>query len=317
MSAVSAMLRPIQMRPRRNNVRRSIVAIIVASSLIPVGGASAQAAEPPGETANRPPIIRETTKRSLFNQYVAFTPTVIDESAGVRVELLVDGKLTDSDPSAPYYLGWDVAGQRDGNHMLTLRATDQAGLRSEISRPVVVDRTAPTVTGLSPAHKAFVRGTFTVRANVRDAYGVAAVRLDVDGKRTGVDTRPPYSITVRTKQASWFLFYAFDKAGNLATVERHIFVDTERPTISKIKAPGHRARVRGRVSVTLRAEDDYGPVPRVALVVNGRVVARASKFPYRLTVDTRRQKRTMRVQFRAYDKAGNVKTTKTRIWYRR
>ncbi|BEL08434.1 hypothetical protein Q0Z83_066250 [Actinoplanes sichuanensis] len=58
-------------------------------------------------------------------------------------------------------------------------------------------------------------------------------------------------------------------------------------------------------------------VPRAELLVNGKVVATATKFPYRLTVDTRRQKKTMKVQIRVYDKAGNNRTTPIRTWYRR
>jgi len=208
------MLRPIENVAQRGKVvRKSIVSVIAAALLISGAGTAADASP---RTTGGP---------------------------------LVDGTLRDSDPAAPYYLSWSVYSLRNGSHKLTLRATDEVGLQSEISRTIVVDTTAPTVTGLTPAHKAFVRGTFTVRAaRVSDAYGVAAVELHVDGKRKGRDTKPPYSFTVKIKQASWFDFYALGKAGNLTSIERHIFVDTQAPAISKIKAPGRGARVRGKVS---------------------------------------------------------------------
>jgi hypothetical protein len=267
---------------------------------------------------NDRPVIRDGTKQLLFNRDASFEPTVSDTSDRVRVDLLVDGKVEASDPYAPYYLPFDVYGRRNGSHRLTLRATDPFGQSSEINRTVVVDTTAPTVTGLTPAHKAYVRGTFTVKATkVSDAYGVAQVELYVDGKYKGRDTTAPYSFKVTTKQASWYQWDVLDKAGNYVSIERHIFVDTQAPKIKNLKAPRNKARVHGKVSVTLWPEDDFGLVPRAELLVNGKVVARAKKFPYRLTVDTRKQKKKMKVQIRVYDKAGNVTTTRTRIWYRR
>lgn len=267
---------------------------------------------------NDRPVIQESTKKLLFNADAFFEPTVSDTSDRVRVDLLVDGKVEASRPYAPYYLPLSVYGRRNGNHQLTLRATDPFGQYSEINRTVVFDTTAPTVAGLTPAHKAFVRGSFTVKATkVSDAYGVAQVSLYVDGKYRGRDVVAPYSFKVTTKQASWYQWDVLDKAGNYVSIERHIFVDTQAPRIRNLKAPKNKARVHGKVSVTLWPDDDFGVVPRAELLVNGKVVAKAKKFPYRLTVDTRKQKKTMKVQVRAYDKAGNTTTTKTRIWYRR
>ncbi|MFC7529240.1 Ig-like domain-containing protein [Actinoplanes sp. GCM10030250] len=267
---------------------------------------------------NDRPVIQDDTKQLLFNSDAFFEPTVTDTSDRVRVDLLIDGKVEASNPYAPYYLPFGVYGRRNGSHRLTLRATDPFGQSSEINRTVVVDTIAPTVTGLTPAHKAFVRGTFTVKAaTVRDGHGVAHVELYVDGKFKGRDAVAPYSFKVTTKQASWYQWNVVDKAGNLTSIERHIFVDTQAPKIRKLKAPKNKARVHGKVTVTLQPDDDFGVVPRAELLVNGKVVATAKKFPYRLTVDTRRQKKTMKVQIRVYDKAGNTTTTRTRIWKRR
>jgi len=267
---------------------------------------------------NDRPVIKDSTTRLLFNADASFAPTVSDTSERVRVDLLIDGEAEASDPYAPYYLPFGVYGRRNGSHRLTLRATDPFGQSSEINRTVVVDTIAPAVTRLTPAHKAFVRGSFTVKATkVSDAYGVARVELYVDGKYKGRDSTAPYSFKVTTKQASWYRWDVLDKAGNYAGIERHIFVDTQAPKIRNLKAPKNKARVHGKVSVTLWPDDDFGVVPRAELLVNGKVVAKATKFPYRLSVDTGKQKKTMKVRIRVYDKAGNSATTKTRIWYRR
>jgi hypothetical protein len=266
---------------------------------------------------NDRPAIQDGTKQLLFNGDASFEPTVTDTSDRVRVDLLVNGKVEDSDPYSPYYLNFGVYGRRNGSYRLTLRATDPFGQTSEINRTVVVDTVGASVTGLTPAHKAYVRGTFTVKATkVSDANGVAKVELYVDGKYKGRDTTAPYSFKVTTKQASWYEWGVTDKAGNYTSIERHIFVDTQAPTIRKLKAPKNKARVSGKVTVTLQPDDDFGVVPRAELLINGKVVAKATKFPYKLTVNTRKQKKTMKVQIRAYDKAGNT-TTKTRVWYRR
>ena len=303
-----------------------ILATIVSSSV----AAPAHATPLPGRNAdhavssrtavlaNDGPVIRDDTRQRLFNGDAVFEPTVSGTSDQVRVDLLVNGRVEVSDPSTPYYLPFAVYGRRNGSHLLTMRATDPSGRSSEINRTVVIDTIAPTVTGLTPAHKAYVRGTFTVKAaRVSDASGVARAELYVDGRYKGRDTTAPYSVKVTTRQASWYEWHVVDKAGNRASIERHIFVDTRAPKIRKLKAPKHKAHVHGKVAVTLQPDDDFGVVPRVELLVNGKVVATAKKFPYRLTVDTRKQKKTMKVQIRAYDKAGNTTTTKTRTWYRR
>ena len=62
---------------------------------------------------------------------------------------------------------------------------------------------------------------------------------------------------------------------------------------------------------------DAGGIARVELIVNGKVVSRDTKSGYLLSVNTRKQKKTMKVRVRAYDKAGNVTWTTTRTWYRK
>lgn len=260
---------------------------------------------------------RQIDRTLLGSDVYGFTPWVADTSNRVRLDLLINDKIIDTRPYWPYWLYWDTRRVRNGRYKLTLRATDPFGQIGEVNRVVTVDTTPPRVVGLTPRHKAFVPGTFRVKANqVSDRYGVARVELYVDGKLVGRDTTAPYGFPVKRRNASWYRWNAFDRAGNLTTIERHFFLDTQRPSIRDIRAPGHRARVRGKVTVTLEASDGFGLVKRVQLLINGKVVARASKYPYRMTVDTRKQPKTMKVRFRAYDQAGNVRTTKARTWYR-
>jgi hypothetical protein len=66
----------------------------------------------------------------------------------------------------------------------------------------------------------------------------------------------------------------------------------------------------------VKAADASG-VARVELLVNGKVVARDHKAGYLLSLNASKQKKTVKIQVRAYDKLGNVKYTSTRTWYRR
>jgi hypothetical protein len=63
------------------------------------------------------------------------------------------------------------------------------------------------------------------------------------------------------------------------------------------------------------ASDRYG-VARVELIVNGRVARRDGTPAYAFTVNPRNWSRTMKVQVRVYDRAGNARTTAVRTWRR-
>jgi hypothetical protein len=74
-------------------------------------------------------------------------------------------------------------------------------------------------------------------------------------------------------------------------------------------------RTNGTVKVSVKAADASG-IARVELLVNGKVVAKDTKAGYVLSVNTKKQKKAMKVQVRAYDKLGNVTHTSSRTWYR-
>ncbi|WP_268248034.1 Ig-like domain-containing protein [Actinoplanes lobatus] len=82
------------------------------------------------------------------------------------------------------------------------------------------------------------------------------------------------------------------------------------------KAPKNKAKIKGTTKVYVKASDGSG-IARVELIANGKVVARDYTAGYLLGFDASKQKKTMKVQVRAYDKLGNVKYTSTRTWYRK
>jgi len=83
----------------------------------------------------------------------------------IAAALLISGAGTAADAS-PRTAG----GQRTARQPVLVDNDPPVGLSSEISRTIVVDTTAPTITGLRPAHKAFVRGTSRTHIHLHLAH---------------------------------------------------------------------------------------------------------------------------------------------------
>jgi hypothetical protein len=166
-----------------------------------------------------------------------------------------------------------------------------------------------------------------VRANVaitpvglRDDWsGIRAVELFVDNKAYGWDYTAPFAPVLRTAGRNGAVktqLRITDKAGNQAWLPaRWLTADNVLPSASITKAPKNKARVKGTVKVYVKAADKSG-ISKVQLLVNGKVVATDAKAGYVLSYKVSGQKRTMKVRIRAYDKAGNVRYTTIRTYYR-
>jgi hypothetical protein len=202
-----------------------------------------------------------------------------------------------------------------------LKLTDLAGNWKYLDGFVRVDNDPPTGGALTPASGKRVRGTFTsTLSNVIDLSGVAKTELWANGKYVGVDKTEPYALAVKTGTYTGkltLLWKATDRWGQTLTLpQQSVTVDNTSPTVSITKAPKNKAKVKGTVKVAVKASDAAG-VARVELLVNGKVVAKDTTSGYVLSVNTRKQKKTMKVQVRAYDRVGNVKYTTTRTWSRK
>ncbi|MEU4692122.1 S8 family serine peptidase [Actinoplanes sp. NPDC023714] len=192
---------------------------------------------------------------------------------------------------------------------------DLAGNMTSAGVRLVVDNAGPVAT-VNPAQNKRLRGTFTTSVTgVRDASGVAKAELWANGKYLGTG----YSKKVATGKLNGtvkLVWKLTDKLGNSRTYTRNVIADNKAPTVSITKAPKNRAKVKGTVKVYVSAKDASG-VARVELIVNGKVVAKDVKAGYVLSANTKKQKKTMKVRVRAYDKLGNVTYTSVRTWYRK
>lgn len=255
---------------------------------------------------------------TILHGPLRFTPSVTDSSL-VKLTLLVDGKPVAHTDGHLNLLDWPAAARLNGKHTLTFRGTDEADHTTEVTRTVTLDNAGPTVRSVAPGDRALRRGTFTATATgVSDPSGIRQVDLYANGSYVGSDNRAPYGISVPTSRRHsrvTLLWDLHDRIGNKTRITHAITVDNIAPVVILTKAPKNKARVKGTVNVAVSAKDAVG-MARVELLINNKVVATDKTAPYTLRVATSKQKKTMTVRVRGYDKAGNATTTAPRTWRR-
>ncbi|HWS31865.1 MAG TPA: S8 family serine peptidase [Actinoplanes sp.] len=182
------------------------------------------------------------------------------------------------------------------------------------------DGTPPTATGFTPGANAKVRnGAAITPIGVADASGIRRVDLYVDGVWNSYDYTAPFAPVLKTPGKNGAIKVQLritDKAGNFTWLPiRTVIADNVVPKVTVTKAPANKKKVKGTVKVYAAASDKNG-ISKVQLLVNGKVVATDTAAAYVFSFKVASQKKTMKVRVRAYDKAGNVKYTAIRTYYR-
>jgi hypothetical protein len=235
--------------------------------------------------------------------------SILDESAVSRIEWWSNGvKIGTGDT-----ITWD-AGAATRTATVEIRAWDAAGNNSSRSFAVQVDTTGPVIKSITPANRALVRGSHVLSAvSATDPSGIW-VALPAD---TAADYKTPYSAVfpVTVDGARTLTWTVVDALGNATTASRVVVVDNTRPKLTITKAPKNGAKVKGTVKVSASASDKNG-VNRVELLINGKVVAKDTTAGYNFSINTSKYGKKLKVQLRAYDKAGNAIATSTRTWHR-
>ena len=236
----------------------------------------------------------------------------VTDPAGVdRIEWWADGALR----AQGEYLNYDF-GTTQRSTVVEVRAWDAIGNQSSTPYPVTVDALAPKLIGVAPAANALVRGTaITATVRLSDQSGVFSV-LPLSGT-TGIRYTAPFTarVPIPTSGRTTLGWYVTDIWGNATTVHQTVTADNIKPKLTVTKAPANKAKVKGTVVVTAAASDTYG-VARVELLVNGRITATDATPGYRFGINTLKYGKTIKIQLRAYDKAGNLTVTPIRTWYR-
>ncbi|MFF0379570.1 Ig-like domain-containing protein [Actinoplanes missouriensis] len=239
---------------------------------------------------------------------------VDDRTATTRFEWWIDGVLRSTTQSSFQH----NFGTKDRVSTVTIKAWDKWGNASSTTRKVTVDATGPAVSWISPKSGALLRGsTVTTAIRAVDAHAGTTKAL-LHNNASGYHTCKPICSTkaLLSEGKQDLVWSVYDQFGNVTVVRRPVIVDNTKPSLKVTKAPKNKAKVKGTVKITAAASDRNG-VARVELLVNGKVVAKDSKVAYRFSVNTRKYGKKIKVQLRAYDRAGNVRTTSTRTWYRR
>ncbi|WP_433828101.1 Ig-like domain-containing protein [Actinoplanes sp. CA-015351] len=235
-----------------------------------------------------------------------------DLSKVARIEWWVDGVRRAAGEAYTHDFG-----RKSRVATVTVKAWDKLGHASSASRQVTVDATGPAVTWLSPKSGVLLRGK-TVQTSIRAVDAHTAVEALLGNNASGYLTCKPIcshkALLVEGRQN--LVWYVYDRFGNATVVRRPVIVDNTKASLKVTKAPKNKAKVKGTVKITASASDKNG-VARVELLVNGKVVAKDVKAAYKFSVNTKKYGKKIKIQLRAYDKAGNVTTTSTRTWYRK
>ncbi|MCU7725228.1 Ig-like domain-containing protein [Actinoplanes sp. KI2] len=273
---------------------------------------------------NQPPTIGDPTGfRGRVGRVSGATHLDIPLSGGANhIEVRVDGTLTESwdGGHSPTSYGTTNGADIDYNFGTTPRTAtvdvlvrDVAGNTATKSFALIVDPTGPTITSLTPANGALVRGStiyFTIHAT--DPDGVAYPEVNGCYCPSGPDR---LFVAAGADGSKTLVFRVYDNLFNFTTATRTVIVDNTRPTLTITSAPKNGAHVKGTVKINAAAADRNG-VARVELLINGKVVAQDVTAGYSFAVNTTKYGKTFNVQLRAYDRAGNVTTTSTRTWHR-
>ncbi|WP_433374557.1 S8 family serine peptidase [Actinoplanes sp. CA-142083] len=278
--------------------------------------------------------------RAWFSNYNYGTNTWVDVAApGIVTAMGPDGKYYAQEPgtsfSAPIVSG--IAGLVKTAHpsytnWSLMNAVQRSATpigswvyygKVDAARALTIgtDTTPPSSPGMTPAQGTRVHGTVTVTAGkLTDNWsGIRSVILYVDGVNKGWTKTAPYGVRWNSAGRNGPVLLSmriYDKAGNIRVLGRWVIADNTAPAVRITKAPANKSKISGTVKVYYTGSDKYG-ISRYQLLVNGKAVQthQTTKYPFTF-VASKYPKTNIRVQVRAYDLAGNVRTTSTLVYHR-
>ena len=233
--------------------------------------------------------------------------TVYDNSPVARVEFHAEGHVVPV--THPQFL-YDF-GDKTRTVKAEFRAWDNVGNMRVTPYTVRVDNQAPVVTRMTPAGGILVRGSRVSSAiTAADTIGIRSATL----VGAPADGSPPYAASIpagkdgrlmlRWLVTDWFM--------HTAQFTRFVTVDNTKPSLRIASAPANGAKVTGAVRVVAVPSDRNG-INRVELIINGKIVSAGMGT---FSINTAKYGKTLKVQFRAWDRAGNWSVTPVRTWKR-
>jgi len=169
---------------------RSIPALLILATAV---GCSAEVTPPPSPLPTLPaPVVTLTSPTgTVFTRATVKVEVAVSEGDAEKVELLAGGQVIASSSAPPYSFEWDTASVAEGPHVLWARASAN-GKTFTSAQPqlVVVDRTAPRMSGFSPSADAVIAGT---NAAVTLTFNEPLLASSVDASKFTVADRPAAS----------------------------------------------------------------------------------------------------------------------------
>ncbi|WP_436535940.1 Ig-like domain-containing protein [Actinoplanes sp. HUAS TT8] len=183
-----------------------------------------------------------------------------------------------------------------------------------VTPDAVPDNSGPTVT-VTPGDRALVRGgQFVTAIEAVDPAGISGSYLDGPDRAALPGSYTRATVASGADGSRTVTWVVFDNRGNPTTTSRTVIVDNTPPTVAFRTAPRNGTKISKPTTFTATATDRNG-IARVQLLVNGTPVATAASR-YAFALRPARYGKQFTVQLRAYDRAGNVRTT-NRLTYRR
>ncbi|BCJ47303.1 hypothetical protein GCM10010168_71080 [Actinoplanes ianthinogenes] len=179
----------------------------------------------------------------------------------------------------------------------------------------VADDSGPVVT-VTPGDRALVRSVhFSTTVTATDPAGISRSFLagpDGAGSPASYTRGTVLSGADGARTVTWIVV---DNRGNRTTTSRTVIVDNTPPAVAFGAAPKAGAKLARATTLTATASDRNG-IARVELLVNGKPVAAATRAGYTFTLNPAKYGTRFTVQLRAYDRAGNVRSTSRRTYRR-
>ncbi len=185
---------------------------------------------PPPPNDVTPPDVNVTSpsEGAVVSGLVPLAADASDTGSGIeKVEFFADGRLVGSDSTAPYLGAWDALSASPGEHTITAKATDKAGLPAQASVRVTVEGLEAALMSLaaSPPLPSYA-GKTTIAGTLRDG-GSAPLPRDVRVSKS-VDTKSwSFCATVTAASDSGAFAYADPRAITRRTYYRAQFLGDE------------------------------------------------------------------------------------------
>jgi chitinase len=246
---------------------------------------------------------------------VSVAASASDNVGVTKIEFYVNNVLQGTETTSPYVFSWNTTGLTSGSYTLMTKAYDAAGnVGQSDSVSVTVASNAPAVSIDSPVSGATVGGTVAIMASASDNAGVTKVAFYVNGSLKTTDKKAPYTYNWSTKSLKngnyTIMVKAYDASGHVTStsIPVTVFNDKTAPTAS-ITSPANGAKVGGTVTINAAASDNVD-VAKCELYVNGKLKVSEAGSSCSFDWNTKEVSNgSYRVKAKAYDAAGNVKST--------